>query len=65
MSLERCETTMTERLPSTWCIDVRWGEGCGTYVGNLGPCQEFEEGANGRCVYCDHHDLCHPTGGHA
>lgn len=61
IKLPVCETTMTPRLPVTYCIDYRWGEGCGTYKGNLGPCEKFEEGMNGRCVYCDHHTLCHPT----
>ncbi len=23
------------------------------------PCTEYEEGANGRCVYCDHAHKCH------
>lgn len=25
-----------------------------------GACQTFEKGANGRCVYCDHGEGCHP-----
>lgn len=25
-----------------------------------GACQTFEKGANGRCVYCDHGEDCHP-----
>jgi hypothetical protein len=50
-----CDTTMTPRLPMTLCL------GCGTYPGNLGPCEEFEEGGNGRCVYCDHALACHPA----
>jgi hypothetical protein len=33
---------------------------CGTYAGNLGPCECYEMGANGRCVYCDHALACHP-----
>lgn len=61
LNLPLCETTQTPRLPLTFCIDLKWGGGCGTYVGNLGPCEYFEEGMNGRCVYCDHHDLCHPS----
>jgi RNA ligase (TIGR02306 family) len=33
---------------------------CGTYAGNLGPCQTFLLGADpGRCVYCDHTVECH------
>jgi hypothetical protein len=49
-----CETTMTPRLPRELCGN------CGTYPDNLGPCASFEEGANGRCVYCDHALACHP-----
>ena len=28
-------------------------------------CKSFEEGANGRCVYCDHEKRCHPGPGNA
>lgn len=28
-----------------------------------GACDDFEEGANGRCVYCDHGERCHPGKG--
>lgn len=47
-----CETTGTERFENTNCK-------CPTYMGNLGPCRTFEEGSNGRCVYCDHEIECH------
>jgi hypothetical protein len=47
-----CETTMTERFSNPDCT-------CPTYPGNLGPCASFEEGSNGRCVYCDHERVCH------
>lgn len=30
------------------------------HVPDYGACDEFVEGANGRCVYCDHAELCHP-----
>lgn len=50
-SLPHCETTGTPRLPCAMH--------CGTYPGNLGPCETFEEGSNGRCVYCDHGKQCH------
>ncbi len=47
-----CDTTMTERHFNPWCV-------CPTYEGNLGPCLTWEEGSNGRCVYCDHTIVCH------
>lgn len=50
-TLPLCETTSTPRLPCA----LR----CGTYPGNLGPCETWEEGGNGRCVYCDHGKQCH------
>lgn len=48
----RCPTTHTERFEAVDCI-------CQTYAGNLGPCMEFLQGDNGRCVYCDHEYYCH------
>lgn len=48
----RCETTHTERFAYSKCT-------CETYAGNLGPCQTWEEGASGRCVYCEHDKTCH------
>ena len=51
-----CETTNTERFFNVWCAgSLR----CPTYPENLGPCKTFEEGSNGRCVYCDHLLKCH------
>ena len=50
-ALPRCEVTDTPRKPCAL--------NCGTYPGNLGPCETWEEGANGRCVYCDHGKQCH------
>lgn len=47
-----CETTMTPRYEQTRCE-------CPTYPGNLGPCRTWEQGGNGRCVYCDHEEICH------
>lgn len=47
-----CETTETARYFNPLCK-------CLTYAGNLGPCRHWEEGQNGRCVYCDHHLGCH------
>ncbi len=47
-----CETTGTMRFKNPLCK-------CPTYQGNLGPCIDFEEGGNGRCVYCDHEKGCH------
>lgn len=49
---QSCETTKTLRFDNPLCQ-------CKTYEGNLGPCIDFTEGANGRCVYCDHEKLCH------
>lgn len=49
----RCETTGTMRYHNPDCK-------CPTYEGNLGPCAAHEEGANGRCVYCDHELSCKP-----
>lgn len=48
----RCETTLTERFSNPQCS-------CDTYPGNLGPCRTFEQGASGRCVYCEHSRICH------
>jgi hypothetical protein len=48
-----CDTTMTERFYNPTCV-------CPTYQNNLGPCAKFEAGMNGRCVYCDHEEGCHP-----
>ena len=47
-----CDTTMTKRYENPFCH-------CPTYPENLGPCKDFEEGSNGRCVYCDHKVECH------
>ena len=60
MTLPICDTTLTPRLPVTFCINSRLESGCDTYPDNLGPCETFEAGKNGRCVYCDHSILCHP-----
>lgn len=46
-----CSTTMTPRL-AVVCE-------CPTYHDNEGVCATFEEGSNGRCVYCDHTQFCH------
>ena len=51
--LPLCETTMTPRLSRSLCKE------CGTYPDNLGPCETWAEGGNGRCVYCDHGQQCH------
>jgi len=48
----RCDTTMTMRFAVDDCS-------CNTYEDNLGPCAWFSEGINGRCVYCDHDNVCH------
>jgi len=48
----RCDVTETPRFDNPDCK-------CRTYTGNLGPCASFEQGANGRCVYCDHEQSCH------
>ena len=51
--LPLCDVTQTPRRPCAM--------NCGTYPGNLGPCEIWEEGHNGRCVYCDHGRNCHPA----
>ena len=33
------------------------------HVPDYGACNKFEEGMNGRCVYCDHSKWCHPGRG--
>ena len=48
-----CETTLTERFRQPNCK-------CATYADNLGPCAAHFEGANGRCVFCDHEMTCKP-----
>ena len=30
---------------------------------DYGACDDFEKGMNGRCVYCDHEEDCHPGTG--
>jgi hypothetical protein len=52
---EACDTTGVRRFQVV-CA-------CLTYKDNWGVCAAFEEGANGRCVYCDHTELCHRNGG--
>jgi hypothetical protein len=49
---QRCDVTQTLRYAIGKCS-------CPTYDGNLGPCATWEEGANRRCVYCDHDKDCH------
>lgn len=56
--MEVCDTTNTTRLSTNAC------KGCGTYVGNLGPCETFSQGMNERCAYCDHQLECHPIAWH-
>jgi hypothetical protein len=51
---QRCDVTQTVRYANPNCK-------CPTYEGNLGPCASHEQGANGRCVYCDHELNCYPT----
>jgi hypothetical protein len=37
---------------------------CGCcHVPDHGACDTFERGMNGRCVYCDHGEECHPGSG--
>lgn len=48
----KCKVTGTPRFLNPLCK-------CPTYADNLGPCLDYEQGANGRCVYCDHEKLCH------
>ena len=33
------------------------------HVPDHGACDDFEQGSNGRCVYCDHAVDCHPGSG--
>lgn len=33
------------------------------HVPDYGACRTFERGRNGRCVYCDHAERCHPGTG--
>jgi hypothetical protein len=47
-----CDTTMTPRVARHWCV-------CVVRTDELGPCRHWEQGANGRCVYCDHEEYCH------
>lgn len=43
-------------------ICLRCSCGC-CHVPDHGACDEFVQGFNGRCVYCDHGDACHPGQG--
>ncbi len=37
---------------------------CGCcHIPDHGACDTFERGMNGRCVYCDHGEECHPGTG--
>lgn len=40
----------------------RCGCGCCHYP-DYGACRDYEKGMNGRCVYCDHGEQCHPGDG--
>ncbi len=33
------------------------------HIHDNGACRTFERGGNGRCVYCDHDETCHPGEG--
>lgn len=48
-----CATTMTPRNPVDTCV-------CIERTDEMGPCDVFEAGGNGKCVYCDHEMRCHP-----
>lgn len=50
-TLPLCDTTKTPR--KACALD------CGTYAGNLGPCETWEAGSNERCAFCDHGKDCH------
>jgi hypothetical protein len=52
LDLEICDTTMTPRVPSYWCV-------CMERTDLMGPCLTWNLGQNGRCVYCDHDFYCH------
>ena len=47
-----CDTTMTPRNPAESCV-------CEVRTDLMGPCDDYEVGGNGRCVYCDHECVCH------
>jgi len=34
-----------------------------SHLPDRGACDNFEKGMNGRCVYCDHDEKCHPGKG--
>lgn len=51
---QKCDTTVTPRLDPKLC------QGCATSPNNMGPCATYELGMNGRCVFCDHGQTCHP-----
>jgi hypothetical protein len=48
--IDACDSTSVRRFAQT-CA-------CPTYASNWGPCGGFEQGSNGRCVYCDHEKAC-------
>lgn len=54
MTKPLCDTTMTPRNPVDTCT-------CIERTDEMGPCDEFVQGANGKCVYCDHEQRCHPA----
>jgi hypothetical protein len=42
---------MCQINPDCACCDRSWPE----------PCDTYEKGMNGRCVYCDHEGKCHKS----
>jgi hypothetical protein len=48
----RCDTTLAARRPREDCI-------CDTEQDELGPCDSWEQGMSGNCVYCEHARVCH------
>ncbi len=51
---ERCDTTLTLRHPRDICT-------CDDETDLMGPCDTWEIGQNGRCIYCNHTEACHPA----
>jgi hypothetical protein len=45
-------------IHSKYARETKCPCGC-CHATDYGACPEFEEGGNGRCVYCDHAEPCH------
>jgi hypothetical protein len=50
---------MKRKVLFTFTASKKCGCGC-AHAKDYGACDLFQAGMNGRCVYCDHGEECHP-----